>query len=305
VAVSSGTTALQLALMAVGVTAGKEVLVPAYACAALLSAVAASGGTAVLVDCEPGGFNLSVEDALRNRTSRTAAVVVAHLFGVPVPIEPFRCLGTPIVEDCAQCVGAREGGELTGSRGDAAMTSFYATKPLTTGQGGLVTGTDDVLARVDDLVEYDNRDDWKPRLSCRMGDQQAALGLWQLERYVSFLRRRQEIAAYYDERLPESAPVSRATQKSGSIAYRYIIRTRSATDAIETLRSLGVDAKRPVYRPLHHYTGGDLPEAQRCHDSLVSLPIYPTLTSSEVEKVAASAAALASSLHYSLNSTRK
>src|SRR4051812_38798350 len=109
VAVNSGTSALHLALLAVGVRPGSEVLVPAYCCAALLNAVALAGAVPALVDAEPGGFNLSAADARRRLTWRSAAVVVAHMFGRPAPLAPFLELGIPVIEDCAQSLGAREG----------------------------------------------------------------------------------------------------------------------------------------------------------------------------------------------------
>ena len=285
VAVNSGTSALHLALLAVGVGPGSEVLIPAYCCAALLNAVDLAGAVPVLVDSEPGGFNLSADDARRRLTGRTAAVVVAHMFGRPAPLAPFLDLGVPVIEDCAQSLGAREDDRLTGSGGAIAISSFYATKVITTGQGGLVS-TRDAEKRdgLRDLVEYDNRDEWRPRFNYRMSEMQAALGLWQLERLPAFLERRRLIAGYYDEQ------ISRVNQKPAdreAICYRYLLRVEDAEPVIEALQGRGVDAKRPVYRPLHHYLGGNYPHAQAAHEQWVSLPLYPALTDGEVERVAA------------------
>jgi dTDP-4-amino-4,6-dideoxygalactose transaminase len=286
-AVNSGTSALHLALLAVGVRPSSEVLIPAYCCAALLNAVELARALPVLVDAEPGGFNLCARDARRRLTRRTAAVVVAHMFGRPAPLEPFLELGVPVIEDCAQSLGAVEGTQLTGCRGAAAISSFYATKVITTGQGGLVATRDpETLAAVQDLVEYDNRDDWSPRLSCKMSELQAALGLWQLERLPVFLARRRALARYYDERLGTSTADS-----PGSIFYRYILRLSNAGEVIQALQSAGIEAKRPVYRPLHHYLGGDYPNAQAAHEQIVSLPLYPSLTDSEAKRVTARARA--------------
>jgi dTDP-4-amino-4,6-dideoxygalactose transaminase len=255
--------------------------------------VAATGAAPVLVDCERGGFNLSAEDAARKLTQRTRALVVCHLFGHPASLDDFLTLGVPVVEDCAQSVGARADGRLTGSRGRAAMTSFFATKVISTGQGGLVTGDDEVLANARDLVEYDGRDDWKPRMSCRMAELPASLGLWQLERLPRFLRRRAELAAFYDRELhgSESTPAP-AMAGIVPIAYRYILRVPDADHAVAAFRARGVDAKRPVYRPLHHYLDGECPKAQRRHETLVSIPLYPTLTDGEAEAVVRAARAI-------------
>jgi dTDP-4-amino-4,6-dideoxygalactose transaminase len=291
VAVNSGTSALHLALLAVDVRPGSEVLLPAYCCAALLNAVALSGAVPVLVDSEPDGFNLCTGEARRRLTGRTAAVVVAHMFGRPAPIDPFLDLGVPVIEDCAQSLGAREGGQLTGSRGAVSFSSFYATKVITTGQGGLVaTREPERLQRLRDLVEYDNREEWQPRFSYRMSELQAALGLWQLERLPAFLERRRCLAAYYDECF---SAIGAGERDRGAICYRYVVRVPDAEAAIEALQARGVDAKRPVYRPLHHYLGGDYPHAQAAHEHLVSLPLYPALNDGEAESVVAAVRAAA------------
>ncbi len=292
VAVSSGTNALHLALAAVGVGPGSEVLVPAYCCAALLNAVAQAGAEPVLVDTERGGVNLCPEDAARRLTGRTAAIVVAHMFGRPAPLAPFLELGPPVVEDCAQSLGAAEGEVRTGGRGAAGVGSFYATKVITTGHGGMAVSRDpEVLARLRDLVDYDNREEWRPRFSYRMGETAAALGLWQLERLPGFLRRRREVARRYDALLFPwwDAPSGAA---AGRIDYRYVVRVPDAAAAIPALRARGVDAKRPVYRPLHHYLGGDYPGAQAAHDQFLSLPLYPALSDEDAARVAEAVRAL-------------
>jgi dTDP-4-amino-4,6-dideoxygalactose transaminase len=303
VAVNSGTSALHLALLAVGAGPGTEVLLPAYCCAALLNAVHLAGATPVLVDSVPGGFNLCPEDARHRVSDRTAAVVVAHLFGHPAPLEPFLELGIPVVEDCAQSLGATEGGSLTGSRGAVAICSFYATKVITTGQGGLVsTGDADRLALLRDLVDYDNREEWRPRFSYGISEMQAALGLWQLERLPEWLRRRRALAAFFDAEL-SSAPGRPGDPPGGAgrgpaspapppslepIHFRYPVRVPDADTALAALQERGIGAKRPVHRPLHHYfppLAREYPHAEAAHNQLVSLPLYPALTDTEARGV--------------------
>lgn len=280
--VNSGTSALHLALLAVGVRPGQEVMVPAYCCAALLNAVALVGATPILVDCAPGGYNACPDDAARKLTSRTAAIVVAHMFGTPAPLDGFLALGPPVIEDCAQSIGADCGG-----RGRLAVGSFYATKVITTGHGGLVATSDPELAeRVRDLTHYDNREEWRPRFNYGLGETAAALGLWQLERLDSFLATRSEIRFHYNQALgiPDGG--------GESIPYRYVLRVPNATAAIQALDAAGIDAKRPVYSPLHHYLGGDAPYAQAAHEQTVSIPIYPLLSEEETTRVARAAAGL-------------
>ena len=296
VAVNSGSNALHLALLAVGVTPGSEVLVPAYCCAALLNSIAATGATPVLVDSEPGSHNMSVAEAELRKTDRTTALVAVHMFGDPVAIEPLRSLGVPIVEDCAQSLGTRVDGALAGSRGDAAIGSFFATKVITTGHGGIVTSArHDVVERVRDLVEYDNRDEWQPRFSYGFTELQAVLGLWQLARLPEFLALRRSIADYYTVRFAAagiSTPTGTPEAGLEPMRYRYVLRARSAEQAIAALRAQGIDAKRPVYRPLHHYLAQRCPAAEQAHEEIVSLPIYPTLTVEERERVVAAVTAL-------------
>lgn len=290
VAVNSGTNALQLALLAVGVTPDSEVLVPAYCCAALINAIAATGARPVLVDAEPGGHNLSLEAAESRSSANVSAVVVAHMFGDPVDTAAFRSLGVPIIEDCAQSLGAAARGGYTGGAGDAAIGSFFATKVITTGHGGMVAARDpEVTARVRDLVEYDNREDWRPRFSYGFTEMQAALGLWQTARLPQFLMRRRTIADYYNERFTAAGIACPATSGGAAaerIFYRYVLRAGNADAAIEALRAAGVDAKRPVFRPLHQYLGDEAPQAQLAHEQIVSLPIYPGMMDSEGERVA-------------------
>jgi dTDP-4-amino-4,6-dideoxygalactose transaminase len=274
--VNSGTSALHLALLGAGVRPGQEVMVPAYCCAALLNAVALAGAAPVLVDCAPGGYNASPDDAARKLTPRTAAIVVAHMFGTPAPLDGFLALGPPVIEDCAQSIGGACGG-----RGLLAIGSFYATKVITTGHGGIVATSDPELAeRLRDLTHYDNRDDWRPRFNYGLGETAAALGLWQLERLDSFLERRAEIRFHYNQAvgIPEAA--------FDGIAYRYVMQVRDASAAIQAMDSLGIDVKRPVYAPLHHYLGGVAPHAQAAHEQIVSLPIYPLLSERQVTRVA-------------------
>ncbi len=292
VAVNSGTNALHLALIAVGVRAGDDVLVPAYCCAALLCAVEMARAHPVLVDCPLDGFNLCPEDALRRRTPKTRAVVVASLFGYPVDVASFRSLGLPIIEDCAQSFGARRNGIPSGGCGDVAIGSFYATKVVSTGQGGIVAGSNRVVAEAEDRLEYDQREDWQPRFNYRQSELPAALGLWQLERLPAYLQRRHAIAAHYDSVLSPTIAERPCEVGVDPIAFRYTLRVPDADEAFDLLKDQGVDAKRPVHRPLHHYLGGSFPGAEAAHQQIVSLPIYPSLTDSEVERVVHAASRL-------------
>lgn len=290
VAVCSGSMALQLSLIALGIGPGVQVLVPSYCCAAVLNAVRLAGAEPVLFDCDPQGFNPCPKDAARRKTSKTGAVIVAHLFGVPAAIQPFRDSAPLIVEDCAQSFGARGASQPIGSDGDAAIASFYATKVITTGHGGLACARNpQTAARLRDLTHYDNREDWEPRFACRMPELSAALGMEQLDRLPQYIHRRRMISAYYDEAL---SPCGwKGNNGDDGMWFRYTLRFPDATAAIQAFAELEVGARRPVFRPLHRYfgAGDDFPGAEAAHREIVSLPIYPTLTDAQVETVAAAA----------------
>ena len=287
-AVSSGTVALELALRALDVGPGAEVIVPTYACDALHHAVTRCGATPVLADADPVTLTLSVVDSKRRLGARTRAIVVPHAFGLAADLEPFEALGVPIVEDCAQALGARVGTRAAGALGRLAVCSFYATKLLATGEGGMVLGPQDLVARVRDLREYDERVDLVPRSNAKLTDLQAALGRSQLRRFDDFIARRRVIAAAYRRRLagvPCRAPAEAGTRH---VYHRFVIALDVPLDPlIDTMRALGVTARRPVFRPLHRALGLDgYPEAERLWTTCLSLPCYPSLTDDEVDAVA-------------------
>src|SRR5499426_1542062 len=181
-AVSSGTAALELALRARD---------------ALYHAVTRCGAAPVLADADPDTLGLSAADAARRRTVRTRAVVVVHPFGLAVDLGDFERLGVALVEDCAQTLGAVLDGRPVGASGELAVCSFYATKLLTTGEGGAVTGRADLVARARGARDYDEQADLTPRFNYKMTDMQAALGRSQLVRLDAFIARRRELATRY------------------------------------------------------------------------------------------------------------
>ena len=288
-AVSSGTAALELALRALGVGSGAEVIVPTYVCDALHHAVTRCGATPVLADADPATLTLSAIDAKRRLSRRTRAIVVPHAFGLAVDPSPFEALGVPVVEDCAQALGARVGARAAGALGRLAVCSFYATKLLTTGEGGMVLGPPDLAARVRDLRDYDERADLVPRLNAKLTDMQAALGRSQLRRLDAFIARRRAIAAEYRRRLARLGCRLPADVGARHVYHRFVVEVEAPLPPlVEALRTSGVTARRPVFRPLHRALGLDgYPEADRLWSRCLSLPCYPSLTDDEVAAVGA------------------
>jgi len=295
-AVASGTVALELALRALGVGPDAEVVVPSYACDALHHAVTRCGAQPVLADADPATLTLSVEDAKRRLGPRTRAIIVPHAFGLAVDLAPFEHLGVPVIEDCAQALGARVGGRAAGSQGRAAgsqgrlaVCSFYATKLVAAGEGGMVLGPVDLVARVRDARDYDEREDLVPRSNAKLTDMQAALGRSQLRRLDAFIARRRAIAGEYRRRLAGAPCRAPAEAGAAHVYHRFVVQTEgSVPSALKAMHDRGVTARRPVFRPLHRALG--LPgyaEAERLWSTCVSVPCYPALTDDEVETVAA------------------
>jgi len=281
VAVSSGTAALHLALHALGVDENDTVVIPAYACASLLTAITMQRTTAHL--CDVGAdFNL-----VAAKLPPCSAVVLPHLFGKAAQ----RPDHSRVIEDLAQSIGGE-----TGRDGVVAIASFYATKLMTTGEGGMVlTDTPDIADHVRDHRDYDNRDDFLPRFSYKMTEMQAAMGRVQLRRLPEFLAARRRIAFHYLERLcdvPLALPDAR-----DHVFFRFVVRTNRQAELIEHLKRLGVEAKRPVHRPAHPYandgkraariatSSGGVPGADHAHETAVSLPIHPRMSEEDADTV--------------------
>ncbi len=285
VAVSSGTAALHLALLGLGIGPGDEVILPSYVCVAPLHAVQYVGATARLADVDPATYNLDPADVRRRLTRRTRAVIVPHQFGLPAELDGLLALGIPLIEDCAQAFGARYRGRPVGAFGSASIVSFYATKLLTTGEGGMLLSRDPhLLARMRDRRQYDERRQHQMRFNYKLTDFQAALGRSQLRRLPAMLSRRAAIAARYRRQwanLPITLPPSDAGRSH--VYHRFVIGVpTTATAASRHLAGLGVTACPPVFRPLHLTLGLDgFPGAAHAFRHGLSVPLYPALTPRE------------------------
>lgn len=292
-AVSSGSAALELALGGLGVGPGHEVIIPTYACDAVYHAVTRSGATPVLADADPETLGLSAEDVARRRTARTRAVIVVHPFGLALDLTGFERLGVPLVEDCAQTLGATLGGRPVGARGGLTVCSFYATKLLTTGEGGAVVGPADLVARARDARDYDERTELTPRFNYKMTDMQAALGRSQLARLDTFIARRRALAARYRAALART-PRCRVPADAGErhVYHRFVVGVDKPLDPVLAhLERSGVAARRPVFRPIHRALGlSGYPNAERLWGQCLSIPCYPLLTDGEADTVTAALA---------------
>ncbi len=288
VAVSSGTAALHLTLLALEIGEDDDVVIPSFVCPALLNAIRYVRAVPVLADIIRETFNMDLQDLKRRRTGKTKAVIIPHMFGLPADIKEIVALGIPVIEDCAQALGSRYEGVPTGSFGVLSVFSFYATKVICTGEGGMVVANDlQLLERIRDLRDYDEKDDGRLRYNYKLTNLQAALGLAQLRKLPALIGRRRDIAGQYDEFLREyllSMPVCPPDREH--IYYRYVIRTKHVAELLAAGGEAGIAYRRPVFKPLHHYLGmAGYPQTEAAFLETVSLPIYPSLSDTEVKTI--------------------
>lgn len=292
VAVSSGTAALEVALKSLGVAPGDEVILPSYVCAAPWLAIVRVGALPKIVDIEPDSYAIDPAEARKALSSRTRAIIVPHLFGLPANLTALQSLGVPLIEDCAQTLGATEAGRLVGTVGAVTVCSFYATKLLCTGEGGMVLSNDrSLLERARALREYDEEPVLDDRaFNYKMTDVQAALGLSQLSRFPAFLERRAAIAASYRKAfgfMSLGLPVIPPGRSHRY--YRFVVRlpheAGSVASVIARLEQRGVQCRCPVFRPLHRYRDlAGYPVTEEAFAQALSLPIYPSMTDEDVTR---------------------
>lgn len=310
VATSSGTTALHLALMAHGFGPGDEVVTPSFSFVASANCALFVGARPVFADIEPDFFTLDPADVAGRITPRTRAIVAVHLFGQPCDLDALARLadfhGLALIEDACQAHGARWRGRPVGAHGTACY-SFYATKNMTTGEGGMLTTNDDALAaRAGLLREHGSPVRYRhDRLgyNLRLTDLQAAIGLAQLARVEALNGRRQANAAYFDARLGNCAHVRlpRARPNATHVYHQYTLRLvdRDRDAAAAALAAAGVGTgiyyPLPIHQqPLYRDLGYDacLPHSEAAAGAVLSLPMHPGLSQADLDRICAAVLAL-------------
>jgi dTDP-4-amino-4,6-dideoxygalactose transaminase len=287
VATSSGTAALHLALMSLGIGTDDEVIIPSYVCSALLYAVRYVGATPVVADIDPVTHNIAPQDVQKRVTSRTKAIIVPHLFGLAADLDNLAALGVPLIEDCAQAVGATYQQRPLGTYGAAAIFSFYATKVMTTSEGGmLVSNSKELIERVRDLKTYDQKQATNVRFNYKMTDISAALGLVQLSRLDAFVERRREIARRYYESF-KTLNLKLPVDDREHLYYRFVVNLeKDCESSIRKLTQKGIGCARPVFLPIHrHLKIHSFPVSDEAWRTSLSIPIYPSLTDKEIERI--------------------
>jgi perosamine synthetase len=306
---SNGTVAIHLALLALGVGPGDEVIVPTLTYIATANAVLYCGATPVFVDSEPGTMNMDPAALAAAVTPRTRGIIPVHLYGHPADMDPILAVarqhGLFVLEDAAEAHGARYRGRRVGSLGNAATFSFFGNKVITTGEGGMVTTDDDELAERMTLLRGQgmdkNRRYWFPVVgyNYRLTNLQAAVGVAQLERIDHLLELRAQVARWYDEELAPVAdlldlPVSREWASPVTWMYTVVLSEATTVDRDDLIARLEQDQieTRPVFHPLHimppyAHIGGHFPVAERLGARGLNLPTHPRLSRDDVARVSA------------------
>ncbi len=284
-ATSSGTAALYLILISIPrvlpeARGKKEVIIPALTCSAVSNAVKLAGYSPIIADVNPQTFALDIEDTKRKLNKNTACIVFIHQFGICSDIDDFLKLGVPIIEGIAQSFGGKtKTGKKAGSQGFASFSSFYATKVITTAEGGAVfSNSKKLIEEIKDFVYYDKKEDvWKTRFNFKMSDIHAAIGLAQLKKLKKILKIRKKIAEIYFRELNETEKKGyiKLPPKEGNIFFRFPIflnnKKLDGQKVIEYLRKNGIIAERIVFRPLD--TKAKM--AKLIYTNSVSIPIHP------------------------------
>jgi perosamine synthetase len=310
VGVNSGTSALQIALEALDIGPGDEVITVSYTFIGTLNAIARTGALPVLVDISPDTLNIDPDRLVDALTAKTRAILVVHLFGRPAPMDAIRetaaAHGLAVIEDACEAIGASWRGQPVGGLGDAGTFGFYPNKPIATGEGGVITLNDASLeTRCRQLRNQGldpasgTRHPTRPGLSARLSELQAAVGRIQVQRLARSLADRERVAARYREQLQdieglelpapagEHATISWFTfpVRVPDQAARDRVRSRLAERGIESGIYFEPVHRLPPYdrfRPRH-----PLPVTESIGDRGFAIPLYPDLAEDDQDRVCA------------------
>ena len=308
VAVSSGTAGLHLALRAVEVSAGDEVITSPFSFVASANVALYEQARPVFADIDPVTLNLDPGAVAAAVTDRTAALLPVHVFGYPADIAALERLRLPIVEDACEALGAvySDGGAV-GGRGHPAVFGFYANKQLTTGEGGMITTADPAVKERLDSERNQGRApnmDWLDHdrlgFNYRLSDVAAALGVAQLERLDSMLEGRARVAALYGEALAAIEGLTLPCAPRGGARrgwFVYVVQLPRGVDRDTTVRALAARSipSKPYFPAIHlmsfyrerfGHREGEFPVCEDVAARSIALPFFPTMTDGQVQRVA-------------------
>jgi dTDP-4-amino-4,6-dideoxygalactose transaminase len=302
VAVNSGTSGLHLGLLAAGIGPGDEVIVPSFTFAATANSVALTGATPVFADIEPDHFCLDPDSVRAAITERTAAVMPVHLYGHPANMDALGAVadehGLRVFEDAAQAHLATWRGAQVGTLGDFAMFSLYPTKNMTSGEGGMVSCATDDLARTVRLLRNQGMERQYANevvgFNARMTDIHAAIGRVQLTKVKAWTEQRRANAAFLDAHL-EGVVVPPVAEEATHVYHQYTIRVADGerdrvVSAMREEHGVGSGVYYPIpnheLASLRQYAPArDLPVTAQAAAEVISLPVHPSLTPADLERI--------------------
>jgi dTDP-4-amino-4,6-dideoxygalactose transaminase len=321
-AVNSATAALHLALDAIGLRPGDEVLVPTYTFTSTAEVITYFGSRPVLCDSIPGAFNIDPTDVAARVTDKTRAIIPVHIAGEPCDLDAIHRIAEQhslhVIEDAAHALPASFHGRRIGTTSELTAFSFYATKTITTGEGGmLTTDNDDFAGRVtrmrlhgisgDAWKRYSKEGSWYYEIldagyKANLCDLLAALGSAQLAKCDNFARRRRSIAEIYRSSFAELEELENPSAPPDGVDHAwhlFILRIRpdsislDRNQFVDELKRSGIGTSvhfiplhlHPFYRSAYGYRRGDFPNAEEAYSRCLSLPIFPDMSSAEVDRV--------------------
>jgi dTDP-4-amino-4,6-dideoxygalactose transaminase len=304
VAMNSGTAALHSALMAIGVKARDEVILPSFTFVATAEVVAMLGAKPIFVDINPDTYTVSPEAIQKAITKKTKAIMPVDLYGMPADIQPIKEIadkhGLKIIEDAAQAHGATYGGKPVGALAEAACWSFYGSKNMTTGEGGMLTTSYEEIAEPPRCIRsHGEKQKYQSLMlghNYHMPEIEAAIGCEQLKKLPKFVAQRRENARRLSKKLEKARNLKLPTEPKGSKCsyYLYTVRLKNAKrekrdKIVGQLQQKGIGAfvcyvnpihLMPYYRKFGKYR---LPVTEKASEQVFSLPIHPGVTAKQID----------------------
>jgi dTDP-4-amino-4,6-dideoxygalactose transaminase len=304
VGVGSGTEALHISLLGCGIKPGDEVIVPTFTFIATAEVVSLIGATPVFCDIDPRTFTMDPKDVEKRITSKTRCIIPVHLYGQPAPMDELLALAKShhlmVIEDCAQSMGSRWKGTMTGTLGDTGCLSFFPSKNLGGyGDGGMIlTNRDDVAEKIRAIRVHGSNKKYFHHilgLNSRLDTLQAAILLVKLGHLDEWNERRRHAASLYDRALAGTLFIAPPVLPEVThVFHQYTIRTARRDELQQFLKERGIASM--IYYPLSLHLQevfsdcgckkGDLPVAERAQDEVLSLPMFPEITDDQVNYVA-------------------
>jgi len=304
IGVNTGTAALHLAIAGADVKPGDEVILPSFTFVATAEVIVIAGAKPVFVDIDPETYNISPKEIEKVITKKTKAIMPVDLYGLPADVQPIREIadkhGLKIIEDAAQAHGAVYNGKPAGAFADVACWSFYASKNMTTGEGGMITtNNDEVAKKLRFMRSHGEKEKYTSLMlghNYHMPEIQAAIGCVQLKKLPSFLTKRGKNAKKLTEKLGQAKDLQLPKEPKGykHSWYLYTVRMKRAKKeqrdkAVEELKRKGIGAEvyymnpvhlMPYYRSFGKYR---LPETEKAARQVFSLPVHPGVTAEQID----------------------